>query len=152
MRYTPKLHLPIFEKGETPALIGDLNAAMLTIDDNAGGGESVTIHSLDLITRYSPYSLGLIMQEEQYDFIFLAGAIAYGEGAGTRQTYYFGAVFIPFYQGGAFMEEDDLCLQLNSADNAFINYVTDSRNTRFTAYNSSNIRVAKDATVYGVKL
>ena len=266
MRYTPKLHLPIFEKGETPALIGDLNAAMLTIDDNAGGGggasleligsaaelrstnpDGLTIDTSKMdptknqivlvfyktnnyddgiynpimlssylndtntvmwqqsgspniqinksagklynymgdsyvmydvkvylmtegasggssggsgisvvdegsITFYSPETLGELMQDYEYNFVVVAGAIAHGSGSGTRDSYYFNSVTIPFYHGGTITEEDNLCLRLTAADNAYIEYSTTERSTNFSASTSSNISIEKNATVYGVKL
>ena len=38
MKYTDNLHLPLFEKGDNPALLGDLNSAMEILDANTGGG------------------------------------------------------------------------------------------------------------------
>ena len=38
MEFTQNYHLPIFEKGDNPALLGDLNSAMQIIDDNMSGG------------------------------------------------------------------------------------------------------------------
>ena len=38
MRKTANYDLPIFEQGESPALVGDWNATMEIIDENLGGG------------------------------------------------------------------------------------------------------------------
>lgn len=69
MRYTPKLHLPIFEKGETPALIGDLNAAMLTLDDNAGGGGSA-FPAIDFDNYYIDLEATKTKNEEFDDYLY----------------------------------------------------------------------------------
>ena len=72
MQTTENYNLPIFEEGETPALIGDWNSTMRKIDNIGGGsGGGLVIDELLLLTSYTPAEINSLLEE--YDFLIIGG-------------------------------------------------------------------------------